>query len=383
MAWTETSERWTSSHLATCADASSEGPADDAARRLAARGRTVTLLRVPTRPTPTSARSQRRHGSRRVSRRGPEMRCPTARLRRQPYRVRGETRRQTSLATVSHVCGGSCVPDDPNVWPELLYLHAARRRSTYRVRRRDLRVSRDAPYVACGGACVDEAPTTTTAAVAAPRTPCPSGATNASGRCQCPASQLACSLVCATCFNAQNATPICNGTTCGYACESGLTDCAGGCWNTASDSTHCGSSCSACGPGGTCQNGACVCATSGEASCASGCVNESTDNNNCGSCGHVCPVLTSPNTGASCTSGECVGELGGSQEGSGTAPELNVDMVYAIAFTLEQPATLRSFETCFGLAVRSSSRWGSYGSNGDVPSTLLVQSSAVVATERT
>src|SRR5450432_3223792 len=65
-----------------------------------------------------------------------------------------------------------------------------------------------------------------------------------------------------------------------------------------------------CGTNQTCS-GAGVCACSaGFTSCPSGCTDTTSDRSNCGSCSRACPVLAAPNSGATCASSACSGNLG-------------------------------------------------------------------------
>lgn len=71
-------------------------------------------------------------------------------------------------------------------------------------------------------------------------------------------------------------------------CPGGLTDCGGGnCFDTSSDSSHCGSCMNVCNADEICQNYQCICAPPTEL-CNGVCTNTMTDKNNCGTCTHSC-----------------------------------------------------------------------------------------------
>jgi len=76
--------------------------------------------------------------------------------------------------------------------------------------------------------------------------------------------------------------------------------CEGLCFDTASNSNHCGACNHVCPTGTTCQIGVCICDNSGMPQCNDACPDFSSDPNNCGSCGNVCA------SGSTCTDGTCV-----------------------------------------------------------------------------
>jgi hypothetical protein len=127
-----------------------------------------------------------------------------------------------------------------------------------------------------------------------------------------------CGIVCA---GGANATPACNGATCGLACAMGFADCDGdpsnGCEvNTQTDLDHCGACGTTCQFHDTCQAGSCssaVCQT-GYADCnqtPNECETSlTTDPNNCGGCGMACSF---PQAAATCTGGAC--EMGSCNSG--------------------------------------------------------------------
>jgi hypothetical protein len=115
-----------------------------------------------------------------------------------------------------------------------------------------------------------------------------------------------------------NATAVCSGGQCGYACHRGFADCnvssADGCeTNTLTDIGHCGACGNVCpsrpNAQTVCAGGVCgyVCAPN-YADCnqnaQDGCeANLLTDRNNCGACGNAC--VAPPNGMAACSSGVC------------------------------------------------------------------------------
>ena len=62
---------------------------------------------------------------------------------------------------------------------------------------------------------------------------------------------------CGACGNPCAAGQVCNGSTCAPACNSGLTNCSGGCVNLASNRRHCGACGTACATDESCASGAC------------------------------------------------------------------------------------------------------------------------------
>jgi hypothetical protein len=88
-------------------------------------------------------------------------------------------------------------------------------------------------------------------------------------------------------------------------CDSGLTRCASGCVNLASDPANCGACGTACAAGQTCFAGLCAnehrC-DPGLTRCGDACVNVTTDAANCGACGVTCA------TGETCFAGLCARE---------------------------------------------------------------------------
>ena len=136
------------------------------------------------------------------------------------------------------------------------------------------------------------------------------------------------SLVCADADSAGNGVchEFCANST---TCPSGQTCCGGACEDTQTDPNYCGSCDRACGPGGTCVNGSCVC-TAPAIACNGVCVDLQTDPNNCGACGYDCLANTGiagcqnstccfPNgtscivqgPNAKCCSGVCTGPVAG------------------------------------------------------------------------
>jgi hypothetical protein len=77
-------------------------------------------------------------------------------------------------------------------------------------------------------------------------------------------SGICCGGLCAACSSTPpNATAVCSGTTCAFACTSGHTLCGNACADTTNDTRACGPSCMACAPGSTCKNSQCSPCTDG------------------------------------------------------------------------------------------------------------------------
>ncbi len=118
---------------------------------------------------------------------------------------------------------------------------------------------------------------------------------------------------CGTCGNGCDPGEICNDGNCELFCQSGLTDCSGGCVNLQTDRGNCGTCGNVCDPGEVCSGGNCeLSCQSGLADCSGGCVNLQTDRGNCGTCGNVCDpgeVCSGGNCELSCQSGllDCFG----------------------------------------------------------------------------
>lgn len=89
----------------------------------------------------------------------------------------------------------------------------------------------------------------------------------------------------------------------------------GVCTDTNADPNHCGSCTNACGLGGTCSNGQCVC-TGGATKCGTKCIDPTQDPNNCGTCGTVCNNGYCSTTGSvtSCKNPAQVATSGGTIE---------------------------------------------------------------------
>lgn len=91
----------------------------------------------------------------------------------------------------------------------------------------------------------------------------------------------------------------CTGGAC--VCELGTENCGtNACHNLKSSTSHCGSCGNACGTNQACSNGSCVC-VSGTSDCGSGCVDVNSDLENCGTCGRSCA-----GRGNTCYYGQCL-----------------------------------------------------------------------------
>jgi hypothetical protein len=157
-------------------------------------------------------------------------------------------------------------------------------------------------------------------------------------------------------------TQVCVGGTC--ACNS--SSCSGCCNGTqcllfaSQTPSECGTNGGACGPcnsptAPSCNNGVCGCPP-GKTNCGgSSCTDTQTDNSNCGMCGKACPALPLPNSGSSCSSGQCSADFGNFNLGAGTTA-LAAGDVYGIQVTVPagQTATLQNFYVNFGTLTASS-----------------------------
>jgi hypothetical protein len=156
---------------------------------------------------------------------------------------------------------------------------------------------------------------------------CTGGKTCQSSQCACPAPLTECS---GTCYSTQddathcgascvscpvpaNGRATCGGGTCGTSCNAGFSACgtATPCaYDTNNDGAHCGPNCTACGSGEVCSQGSCVCAP-GYQNCGGGCTDTSSDPSNCGTCGHVCSSGGCNGGGCTCTQVVCGSHLCG------------------------------------------------------------------------
>ncbi|HEY0713187.1 MAG TPA: hypothetical protein VGF45_10975, partial [Polyangia bacterium] len=120
------------------------------------------------------------------------------------------------------------------------------------------------------------------------------------GACTNARSVLTCGPTCQTCPIPDNAAPTCDGTMCGFVCNTGFTKCGDSCVDLQNDSNNCsecGKVCSSFGADFTCQAGQCessICPI-GQRDCdeqaSNGCeVNITNDVRHCGECGRVCEV---------------------------------------------------------------------------------------------
>jgi hypothetical protein len=103
----------------------------------------------------------------------------------------------------------------------------------------------------CGGSCVDTRSDSSNCGGCG--VPCMGGKTCQQSQCVCGGGTMDCGGACAACSAPPSgAVNVCSGTACTFACTgAGLTKCGGGCVDTTSDGSNCGS----CGHG--CQGGAC------------------------------------------------------------------------------------------------------------------------------
>jgi hypothetical protein len=116
----------------------------------------------------------------------------------------------------------------------------------------------------------------------------------------CEAALLSDRANCGACGRACAPGLVCAAGVCTLMCQSGQSNCAGSCVNTATDRANCGGCGNACAAGRICQGGACVLSCpSGQTACGSLCVNPETDGANCGVCGNVCTG------GRVCSAGAC------------------------------------------------------------------------------
>jgi phospholipase C len=129
---------------------------------------------------------------------------------------------------------------------------------------------------------------------------------------------LACGPSCSACTHPANATATCDGTACGFRCNTGFTQCGTGaaatCVDTTSDEAHCGSCTLSCSTGGTCLSGIChgglfgACASTLDCSAVTTgtCADAAVSGYPMGMCTRACT------SNADCgTSGECVTFTGG------------------------------------------------------------------------
>lgn len=83
-------------------------------------------------------------------------------------------------------------------------------------------------------------------------------------------------------------------------CGFGSAMCSDGTCSSADDAYHCGTLCSVCAAGASCNTGECLCVTPGQHVCNGFCVDVSSNTGNCGKCGTSCAA------GQSCSNGSCV-----------------------------------------------------------------------------
>jgi hypothetical protein len=152
----------------------------------------------------------------------------------------------------------------------------------------------------------------------------------------------------------------------------------------AADSQNCiyTASTSTCGTNKICNNGSCVCAN-GYTPCGTTCADTQTDNNNCGSCGKVCPLLSSPSSGATCTAGTCIGYVGGYVAASSASVNADPDGMSAFFVKATMPAVAGTFSEIGGVVgsndpsgMNTEMIYGLYADNGaGAPGNLLFNTS--------
>ena len=143
-------------------------------------------------------------------------------------------------------------------------------------------------YTQCNGACVDERTDPSNCGGCGAGHACAGGTTCQNGSCQCPAGTHDCGGTCESntslnscgalcnvaCPGPSNGSSfgqaICDGNSCGIACNQGYTLCGNACVDEQSDSNHCGSCGKACGSGLACVSGACACTTTSCPGCCNG-----------------------------------------------------------------------------------------------------------------
>jgi len=154
---------------------------------------------------------------------------------------------------------------------------------------------------ACGSECVDKL--TSNQHCGQCYHACPSGATCASGTCQCSAGASLCG---SSCVNLASDPQNCGGcgASCaiGYACVSKTctctkTPCSGTCVDVATDPLNCGACGHACPFGSSCQGGSCAC-SGGLTLCGTACVDTKTSQQHCGGCNLSCS--------GTCQNGSCL-----------------------------------------------------------------------------
>jgi hypothetical protein len=171
----------------------------------------------------------------------------------------------------------------------------------------------------CGGACLDVNGTDVNNCGGC-GTKCTGGKTCQAGMCGCPAgthdctgtcasntSVNSCGAACAACAPLANATVACTAAACAVgACSANFGDCdlkaSTGCeTNLLTSATNCKTCGHAC-TGGTCSNGACVCAAP-TTNCSDTCINLNTDASHCGTCTLACAAGSTCQSGLCCPSG--------------------------------------------------------------------------------
>jgi hypothetical protein len=142
---------------------------------------------------------------------------------------------------------------------------------------------------------------------------CAPGESVCSGACVDTATSTASCGACGnSCPGIANGHAVCNGGSCGLACDGGRELCGGPggsqCVLTASDPKHCGGCGTSCdtpwGGSVSCVAGKCApgCSGAGQTVCNGKCVDTQSDLANCGGCSNACP--TGGGT-ASCSAGKC------------------------------------------------------------------------------